>query len=835
MSRATDIKPQSKGTSEAYPASANMGRVDPQLNSSPEISRRTFIGGASALAALAASGTSVLWQKKEPAWADEATDAGEVVSTFCATNCAGCCNLRFHMKDGEIQYVETDNTGDSEFGSLQARACLKGRSHREWLNHPDRLNYPMKRVGARGSGEFERISWEEAIDTVSSEMKRIREKYGPESIAYLSIWYANNGLMLADSVVKRMLALTGGYLNWPSTSSYSTGQAKAASLYTYGVPAPVGSSTLRNADLTDGQILLFFGNAVGDARLSGVGFANEVTTEKERHNLRCIYVDPRCSAITTNQDNEWLPIRPGTDAALVAGIAHVLIEENLLDRDFLHRYCSGFDEETLPEGAPAHSSYEAYVLGTGYDKVEKTPEWASEITQIPKQKIIDLAHELSNAPRVFVTQGFGAARSANGEQNARSIMLLAMMLGQMGVPGTNDGRELGMNKYGIATFPKGENPCKVSLPTYLWPQAIEDPGSLTAEEHDLVGTEKYPGIKMLIGYGASVMTNQHGDVARNHRILSDENACECIVMSELFMTDACKYADILLPDLAAQEVMNVSEAGFQENARMIQYAKPIYEPKYERRDIYEVCADICDRFGVKDEFTQGKNREEWVRELYEAGRKKYPQLPNWDEGYKKGIFKEEPPVSVSQAKFIADPEGNPLPTPSKKIEVYSQLLAKLNDKRRKADPSINIAPVPVYDSAFNGVKDLSDQHPLHLCDYHPAQSVNSSLQNLKDLHDNFRSVLWINPKDAESRNIKTGDKVLVSNDIGKLLIEARVTNRVIPGTVSMPQGKLWDGSRSDGIDAGGCVNTICTGKATVISRNNPSHSNVCQVSKFQEA
>lgn len=794
------------------------------------ITRRAFVGTTAAATTFAALGvtSAPLFEHVIPEAV--AAETEDVVSTFCATNCAGCCNLKFHVVDGAVTYIETDSEGDAEFGTLQARACLKGRSHRKWLSHPDRLNYPMKRTGARGSGEFERITWDEAIETIASEKKRIQEKYGPESVAYLSIWYANNGLMLADNVMKRMLALTGGYLNFPSTSSYSTGQAKAASLYTYGAPAPVGGSTVRNAEFEDGQIVIFFGNAVGDARLSGVGFANEVTYEKEKHRLRVIYVDPRCSNITTNQDNEWIPIRPGTDAALVAGIAHVLITENLVARDFLHTYCVGFDEETLPEDAKPNTSYEAYVMGTGYDLVEKTPAWASSITQIPEQRIIDLAHELAGASRVFVTQGFGVARRSNGEQNSRSIMLLAMLLGQMGVPGTHDGRELGMNKYGIAPFPKADNPCKVSLPTYLWPTAVDEPETITPEEHDLVGEKTFPGIKMIVGYGASVLTIQHGDVQRTHRILSDETKCEFIVMSEIFMTDACKYADILIPDLAAQEVMNVTEAGFQENARMIQYATPVYEPKFERRDIFEVCADICDKFGVREEFTQGKTRDEWVRELYEAGRKKFPQLPEWSKGFKMGIFKEEPPALVAQQKFIADPEANPLPTPSGKIEIYSSRLVALEQKRLVHDPDCSIAPIPVYDPAFNGFEDCTEEYPLLLSDYHPVSAVNSSLQNLDILREGYHETLWINPVDAESRGIESGDTVLVANDIGRLLIEAKVTPRVIPGTVTMPQGMLFDDSRGDGIDAGGCVNTIATSRATLISRNNPSHSNICQVS-----
>ena len=803
-----------------------------------DLSRRSLVGAAS-LAALAMVGCAGQPQQSQGAGQQgEVPDEiwqepeGEIVNSFCATNCAGCCNLKFHVKDGEITFVESDAQGDPALGSVQARACLKGRSHREWLSHKDRLNYPMKRTGARGSGEFEQITWEEALDTIAEQMKRIRETYGPEAIAYLSIWYANNGLMLADSVVKRMLATTGGYLNFPSTASYSTGQAKAASLYTYGIPAPVAGGTLGGAELDENQIVLFFGNAVGDTRLSGVGFANEVTVEKERHNLRCIYIDPRRSNIVSNQDNEWIPIRPGTDAALVAGIAHVLISEGLVAEEFLHTYCVGYDEETLPEGAAANTSYKAYVMGTGYDMVEKTPAWASGITLIPEQRIVDLAHELAAVEKVFVTQGFGPARRANGEQNSRSIMVLAMLLGQIGKPGTHNGQELGMNKYGIASFPKGENPCTISLPTYVWPDAVDDPASITPEQHDLVGADTFPGIKMIFGYGASILTNQHGDVKRNHRILQDESKCEFIVMSELFMTDACKYADILIPDLAAQELLNITEAGFQENARVIQYAKPIYDPKFERRDIYEVCADICERFGVREEFTQGKTREDWLREMYEAGRETYPQLPTWDEGFEMGIFKEQAPATVANAAFIADPEANPLPTPSGKMEIYSSRLVDLQAKRRVYEPDAVITGVPTYNSEFWGYEDCTDEYPLLLCDYHPAQAVNSSLQNVETLREGWHETLWINPIDAEPRGLVSGDKVLVSNENGKLLIEAKVTGRIIPGTVCMPQGLLWDESAGDGIDHGGCVNTLCSGRASLISRNSPSHSCICQVEKY---
>ena len=149
---------------------------------------------------------------------------------------------------------------------------------------------------------------------------------------------------------------------------------------------------------------------------------------RDRH-ARVICIDPRRSDIATNHDVEWIPIRPGTDAALVAGIAHELIASGLVDVEFLHKYCVGYDEETLPEGAPANSSYYAYIMGTGYDMVEKTPAWAAAITQIPEQRIIDLAHEIGEAKPCYICQGWGPQRRTNGETAARAIMLLPQLVG----------------------------------------------------------------------------------------------------------------------------------------------------------------------------------------------------------------------------------------------------------------------------------------------------------------------------------------------------------------------------------------------------------------------
>jgi Tat-targeted selenate reductase subunit YnfE len=284
-------------------------------------------------------------------------------------NCGGACVLQCHVKDGHIDYVESDNTGSSDFGDIQARACLRGRSIRRWIDHADRLNYPMKRVEGtkRGEGKYERITWDEALDTIASEFTRITKAYGNESVFIQECSGVEQNIM-QNNPFFRLFNLCGGVLT--RYGNYSNAALNFGAIpYTYG--KSWGNRSFKT--LQQDELVVLFGNTPMDTRMGGDGAGYDINVACEQKNVRVICIDPRRSEIATNRGAEWIPIAPGTDAALVAGLAHELIANNLVDLNFLHTYCVGYDEETLPEGAPANSSYYAYVMGTGYDKVEKTP------------------------------------------------------------------------------------------------------------------------------------------------------------------------------------------------------------------------------------------------------------------------------------------------------------------------------------------------------------------------------------------------------------------------------------------------------------------------------
>lgn len=308
-----------------------------------EVSRRglvktTAIGG---LAMASSAFTLPFTRIANAAEAISPAKTGEkVVWSACTVNCGSRCPLRMHVVDGEIKYVETDNTGNDDYDGLhQVRACLRGRSMRRRVYNPDRLKYPMKRVGARGEGKFERISWDEAYDIIATNMQRLIKEYGNESI-YLNYGTGTLGGTLTRSwppgktLVARLMNCCGGYLN--HYGDYSSAQIAAGLNYTYGGWADGNSPS----DIENSKLVVLFGNNPGETRMSGGGVTYYLEQARQKSNARMIIINPRYTDTGAGREDEWIPIRPGTDAALVNGLAYVLITENMVDQPFLDKYSS---------------------------------------------------------------------------------------------------------------------------------------------------------------------------------------------------------------------------------------------------------------------------------------------------------------------------------------------------------------------------------------------------------------------------------------------------------------------------------------------------------------
>ena len=802
------------------------------------ISRRTLVKStAIGSLALAAGGISLPFGLKSAAAAVQQAvqpAADKVVWGACSVNCGSRCALRLHVRDDEVYWVETDNTGEDIYGNHQVRACLRGRSIRRRINHPDRLNYPMKRVGKRGEGKFERISWDEALDTITRSLKGVVEKYGNEAvyINYSSGIVGGNITRSSPyaSLVARLMNCYGGFLSHYGT--YSTAQIACAMPYTYG--SNDGNST---SDIENTKLVVMFGNNPAETRMSGGGITYFLEQARERSNARMIVIDPRYTDTAAGREDEWIPIRPGTDAALVAGIAWVLIDENLVDQPFLDTYCVGYDEKTLPADAPANGHYKAYILGQGEDGTAKTPQWASRITGIPADRIIKLAREIGSTKPAYICQGWGPQRQANGELTSRAIAMLPILTGNVGINGGNSGARESTYTITIERMPLPDNPVKTQISCFSWTDAIVRGPEMTATRDGVRGKDKLDvPIKFIWNYAGNTITNQHSDVNKTHDILQDESLCETIVVIDNFMTSSAKYADILLPDLMTVEQEDIIPNDYAGNMGYLIFLQPVTAPKFERKPIYWIMSEVAKRLGpdVYQQFTEGRTQEEWLKLLYAKMLEKDPQLPSYDALKEMGIYKRKDPNGhfVAYKQFRDDPQANPLKTPSGKIEIYSSQLAKIASSW-ELEKDETISPLPVYASTFDGWDAPErSKFPLQLFGFHFKARTHSSYGNIDILQAACRQEVWLNPVDADQRGIKNGDLVRVFNARGEVRIPVKVTPRIMPGVSAMGQGAWHDANMSgDRVDHGSCINTLTTHRPSPLAKGNPQHTNLVQIEK----
>lgn len=512
------------------------------------ISRRDLLRSSLALAGLAMTPL-----------ASAVAAAAEDIESFswcaCVINCGQRCPVRCFTKAGKVIRIETDNTlPDATDAPRQIRACQRGRSMRERIYSPDRLKYPMKRIGKRGEGKFERISWEEAVKTIASEWKRIRDAYGNESI-YWQYCSGQQSIVSSRRAWQRLMNLMGGFLKY--YGSYSNAQLAAAFPLTYG-----GRPASLPSVIADAELYVLFGNNPSVTRPSGGGKGYQIDLALSKKRPKIIVIDPCFTDTATTRADEWVPIRPGTDAALVEALAYEWITKNQVDQAFLDKYCVGYDEKTLPASAPKNADYKSHILGRGPDRIEKTPEWASGITGIPADVIRRLAKEMAETKPLFVSQGWGPQRQANGEDTSRAIAMVPILLGQIGLPGTNSGEHEGNTSFPAVYLPVGKNPVKASIPCYLWTDAIVRGSEMTRRTDALKGAEKLTqNIRMIINSGGNTMINQHGDANWTHEVLEDEKKLEFLVVCDNMMTPSCRYADILLPDTLGPETNDMACQG----------------------------------------------------------------------------------------------------------------------------------------------------------------------------------------------------------------------------------------------------------------------------------
>jgi anaerobic dimethyl sulfoxide reductase subunit A len=734
---------------------------------------------------------------------DQQNVGEQMVRVGCpAHNCGGRCLLVAYIKDGVILRLDTDD-----------------RSYLRRQYHPDRLKYPMIRVGARGEGRFERITWDEALDTVAGELQRVKGTYGNSA---LFVPYGTGGYsqVTGSQTARRLMNLFGGCLG--IYNSYSWAAINVATPTVYGT-LQTGN---QRQDWLNSKYILMWGWNPAEMR---DGTNSDFFIKLARQNgARVVCIDPRMSMSAVSLADEWTPIRPGTDTAMMSAMAYVMITEDIYDADFVRTHCVGFDKTQMPEGVEGAESYTDYILGT-LDGVPKTPAWAEPITTVPRETILRIAREYATIKPGVLYQGYGMQRRAYGEQVVRAGCVLAAITGNVGVAGgwasglglqAPDGGPL------WNVFPVGENPVKDSIPVFLWSEAVLR-GVEMGPEDGVTGAEKLDNnIKLIYAVASNALINQHANVNRSARILHDESLVEFIAVQDNFLTSTGRFADILLPACTQFETYGLQD-GWKYGDEVILMPK-LVEPFYETKSDYRICAEIAERLGIGEEYTQGKDERGWVGWAIEQYRKtRFPDIPTLDEFEASNIGAYSLSVTkpaIAFEDFRVDPETHPLNTDSGKIEIFSK---QLYDLGRPDD----IPAVPKYiqewESPFGPE---AEKYPLQAFGHHTLHRVHSTHDNVDWLEEAFPQRAFINPIDAQARGIEDGDAVRIFNDRGETVVPCRLTRRILPGVVNLPQGSWWTPDEI-GVDRRGSINVLTSERWTPLAFGTAQHTIMVQVEK----
>lgn len=699
--------------------------------------------------------------------------AERIVHTVCNSHCGGSCHLQVHVKDGKISRIEP--------GGIEGEhpPCAKGRAWRQRIYAPDRVLYPQKRTGPRGSGQFERVSWDEALNLVAAQMLRIRKEHGNEALLHFCSM-ADPHELHHVLTIDRLLCQFGGYTKpWGAMSDEGM---NFASGMTFGArPVDHQPHEYLGAKL----IIMSSWNPV--VTQQGTSYPWTMIQAKE-NGARFVSIDPRYTDTAAAVDARWIPIRPGTDAALFLAMAHVIISENLHDKAFIEKYVSGFDE------------YSNHVFGKD-DGVEKTPEWAAPITRIPAETIIELARDYATTKPAVLGTSKAAGRSAFGEQYHRGAWSVEAICGNTTIPKVR--KRVLRSQGGKARMSSPPNQVEAGKPPRWNALPYRRPSTNSSARVNLSLFSEailkgkaggWPADYKFLWLSYANYMNQLADA---NKAVKAWNELDFIVVTEHFMTSSAMYADVVLPTTTFFERSDITGGygGYSILPKMI-------EPLGESRSMLDICTALAPKLGITD--FNDLNDEELIRAIAGDVNPDYT-IPDFENINSTGIFNiyHAPPKAGSvpaPEPEPEDPDAKVFQTPSGKIELYSNLLAGMNHPQLPA--------VPHYIEGWESVNDpLAEKYPLQLTSPHLSRRVHSQFDNLPWLRELQTQAVFINTVDAEPRGLKDGDMVRVFNDRGEVAIPVEVTERIIPGVVAIPQG-AWFSPDENGVDRGGCVNTL---------------------------
>jgi anaerobic dimethyl sulfoxide reductase subunit A len=793
-------------------------------------SRRSFLKTTAAGAALAGAGGLLeiaTQDKRAEAFAYEpylTDDQLTTVVTSCDHNCGSRHMLVAHKKGDVIVRLSTDDGRYQERGEFgkdtiaepQLRACLRGRSYRSRLYSPERLLYPMMRVGERGEGKFKRVSWDQALDHIAKKMIELKAKYGPTALLDQGYAGTSYGVLhksdQIEGLLSRFLGVFGCRTNSWSVPSYQG--TTFSSRMTFG---NIEDGNEDDAFAHSKLIIMWGWNPAYTFHGGNTFYYMRMAKQK---GCRFVVIDPQYTDSAAAYDAWWIPIRPNTDAAMLAGMAHYIFANNLQDQKFIDKFVQGMDAGTMPDWAKSQENFKDYILGTN-DKIPKTPEWAEQICGVPAADIKKLADMYARTKPAALKASWAPGRNAYGEQYNRMAAAVQAMTGNIGIlGGCAEGVGKGWHAESVA-YPYDEyaNVWYASIKSDRWAHCVLNYPNLKREEigcwprdDELDG--KIPNIKGIFWHGSdwfNQLTNINKEIEAIKKL-------ELVVCSDSTITPSGLWADVLLPIATHFERHDVALPWYKGHYYI--HRPKVIEPMGESKTDLQVYTELCYRLEALDPALKGLGKRynpkaernyfdnpDAVDEAYLADWWKKVQehqgvTMSWEEFKRRGVYKftfDQPHVAFRDQIE----NGEPFETPSGKIEIFSTTLAKVTDWT-KTQYGYPIPAIPKWIEPFEWLGDAAKvkQHPFHLITPHPRWRTHSIFHNIPWLRETYQQEVTLNAADARRLGIVTGDIVEVWNERGKVVVPAYVTERCMPGVAVLYEGS-WMDLDKQGVDRSG--------------------------------
>ena len=658
---------------------------------------------------------------------------------------------------------------------------------------PTRIDTPMVRKSwleggpgsgthLRGSDPFVALSWEQANKLVAQELNRVKSLYGNSSIFGGSYGWASAGRFHhAQSQLHRFLNCIGGYTSSKFTYSYAAAEAIVphilGSYRTYLDTCTTWEIIKKNTNL----FVCFGGVPLKNGQIcqggTGAHYQLQGLMDAAKALVKFVNISPLKSDLIDEVHGDWLAPRPNTDVAIMFGLAHTLHIEGLANKTFIELYTTGY-ERFIP-----------YLLGES-DGIAKSAEWASEISEVPAETIRTLARQMASQ-RTMISVSWSLTRQDHGEQPFWAAIMLASMLGQIGLPGGGFGFGYSATNYiggdfsvlPITALPQAKNVIKSFIPVARISDMLLHPG----ERFDFDGVEyEYPDTKLIYWAGGNPF-HHHQDI---NRMMLAWQKPETIIVNEWCWNPLAKHADIVLPCTTPLERQDIAMT--PRDPYIVSMSK-LTEPYKEARNDYEIFRGIAREMGAEDLFTEGRDQEEWQRWIYDETRRssaaKKIYIPEYDSFRKEGWFKVDPPNKpvVMLKDFRDDPINNPLATPSGKIEIFSQTVAGFGYD--------DCPGHPVWLEPNEWLGSATSRYPIHLICNQPKTKLHSQLDH--GSHSQTEKILGrqpihLNHIDAEARGLQNRDIVRVFNYRGACLAGVVIDDDLRQGVALMSTGAWYD-------------------------------------------